>query len=471
MAKAAVLGGSLAGLAAGIALARRGWDVVVVERDRGPDSLEPETVFTDWARPHVPQFRQPHALFARTRRELEAHLPDAIGQLADFGIAVVNPFKRAAPPEMWTAEDDDYGMFFARRSAIELVLRQLAERQSGLVLAAPATAVGLLAERSQRRLRVTGLRLGDGAEVAADVVVDAGGRRSPVRRWLAEMGTHVAIQVQDCAMTYHSRHYRTRSRSSPPGGGPSAVELDRLTILSFTGDNDTFAVAALVSPDLADLDALRHEWAFDAAIRAVPGIRDLVDVEAATPLTPVATMSGHKNVLVGYRVGDEALVDGLLPVGDALCTTSPEHGWGVSMALSHAFAAAASAAEYPTDPRACAERYLFETAADVAASFEESAAKDRIRLYRWRGEPVPEHDRANADRHELLEAVFRGALEHPALGRAVLRRMSLLDGWNNTLDDPVVLERAQRIRLRGGGPSPAVTSAEVVDTIRSVRPA
>ena len=54
-------------------------------------------------------------------------------------------------------------------------------------------------------------------------------------------------------------------------------------------------------------------------------------------------MAGHQNVRRHYVVDGEPLVRGLLPVGDSLCTTNPQYGWGASMALTYAFAAVSAA--------------------------------------------------------------------------------------------------------------------------------
>ena len=42
-------------------------------------------------------------------------------------------------------------------------------------------------------------------------------------------------------------------------------------------------------------------------------------------------MTGHQNVRRHVVVAGEPLAHSLLPVGDSLCTTNPQYGWGASM--------------------------------------------------------------------------------------------------------------------------------------------
>jgi glycine/D-amino acid oxidase-like deaminating enzyme len=55
-----VVGGGLSGLAAALLLARRGHRVTLVERDADTPRGGPDQVFSDLARPGVPQARHPH---------------------------------------------------------------------------------------------------------------------------------------------------------------------------------------------------------------------------------------------------------------------------------------------------------------------------------------------------------------------------------------------------------------------------
>src|SRR2546428_4681944 len=67
---AVVLGGGLAGLAAARLLRRHFPRVVVLERDRRPETAEPEDAFASWERRGGAHVRPPHPLLARLPRLL-----------------------------------------------------------------------------------------------------------------------------------------------------------------------------------------------------------------------------------------------------------------------------------------------------------------------------------------------------------------------------------------------------------------
>jgi hypothetical protein len=113
------------------------------------------------------------------------------------------------------------------------------------------------------------------------------------------------------------------------------------------------------------------------------------------------------------------------------------------MALTYAFAAVAAAAEHAGDLEATALAYDDAVRDEADAVYRESAAMDRVRLYRWQGDEVPEWDRAEVERQELIACIAAGALRDPVLGRALLRRQGLLEQPSTVLDDPLVVERAR----------------------------
>jgi hypothetical protein len=96
---------------------------------------------------------------------------------------------------------------------------------------------------------------------------------------------------------------------------------------------------------------LREPSVFEAIAREVRMFAPWVDEENGTTLHSPEMMSGNRNRRWRYLAGGQPAVLGLLPVGDALCSTNPFYGWGASLALPHAFAAAAAIAEYRLDLR------------------------------------------------------------------------------------------------------------------------
>jgi 2-polyprenyl-6-methoxyphenol hydroxylase-like FAD-dependent oxidoreductase len=447
--RAAVLGGGVAGLASAIALAREGWSVTVVERDAGPDpGSDGDGAFQTWTRPGVPQFRQAHGFSARARNLLLARIPDAVDAMRADGVEELNIFRLLAPPELWREEDDEFTGLLTRRPGFELPLRRIAEAEPGVDLRSPAAAAGLTyGEPIDGVPRVTGLRLESGETVEADVVLDCGGRRSPALRWLAaDTGVAIAEDVEDCDTMYLTRYYRLKP------GAPLAMamvfglrgELEGVAFGGFPGDHDTFALTVFVMPDDTDVRVLREPWAFDALVASIPLTAPWGDPANTEPLGDPQVMAGHHNARRRPIVDGRPAVAGVLLVGDSLCTTNPQYGWGASMALTYAFAAVDAIVAHADDPMAVAAAYDAAVGGEADAVYEESAATDRARRYRWRGLEVPEWDRASVERQNLIgEGLARGATRDPVLGRAFLRRTNLLDPPSAAFEDPEVEANAR----------------------------
>ena len=161
-------------------------------------------------------------------------------------------------------------------------------------------------------------------------------------------------------------------------------------------------------------------------------------------------------------------------MGDALCTTNPVYGWGASMALTYAFAAVEAADAFPGDGEAVALAYDDAVRDEADGVYRESAAMDRARGYRWRGEAVPAWDQDEVDRQDLIACVAAGALRDPVLGRAMLRRMNLLEAPTAVLDDPLVAARAwhtQAILAAKAATPRGPTRGDLLEHLASAAPA
>lgn len=447
--RAVVIGGSIAGLASAVGLARRGWQVDVIEHDVAPDGGSADDAFVSWDRPGVPQFRQPHGFSARARTLLLEHIPEVVDRLLADGIPELNFFKELAPPELWEEGDDAFTGLWSRRPGFELALRRVAEAEPGVTLHCPAAAAGLLYDAATGgQPNVIGVRLADGAELAGDVVLDCGGRRTPVLGWLAnDHDLEIPEDVQDCKAAYYTRHYRQSptSEMSQLWLVGAAVPLDRVTAVPFSGDNGAFGIGLFADPADKELRLLRHDWAFEAVVESIPSLAPWVAPDNAEPINSTSSMAGHQNVRRHFVVDGEPLVHGLLPVGDSLCTTNPQYGWGASMAMTYAFAAVESAEAHGAtgDRDELALSYHEAVRAEADGVYRESAAMDRLRIYEWDGVDIPAEDQAEMDRQTLLRGVMAGATRDPVLGRALLRRMGLVEPPEKVLDDPEVAAHAQ----------------------------
>ena len=371
-----VVGGGVAGLATAVQLGRAGHTVTVIERDDTPMPETADEAF-EWNRRGAPQVRHSHAFLARLRNLLRDHQPDILDALLAEGATEMR-FGDGLPPGMEFAPepgDDDLVMIACRRTTFEWVLRRAALAEANVTIRTGVAAVGLVTDPL-----VTGVRLDDGTELAADLVVAANGRRSAVADWLAEIGARpVAETVEDTGIVYASRFYRLLPDAElPPRTGPIGGDLGYVKYGTFVGDNRTFSITLAVPTDDDELRRrLADPVAFDAAARSLPATAPWLDGRAE-PLTPeVHMMAGLLNKWSDYVVDGEPAAIGLVPVGDAVLCTNPLYGRGCSTAYWSAHLLARAIADHGDDVRAAAVAYDDALRAEIHPWYRSSVEQDR----------------------------------------------------------------------------------------------
>lgn len=382
-----VVGGGVAGLATALQLGRAGHEVTVIERDDTPMPATADEAF-EWNRRGAPQVRHSHAFLARLRNLLRDHQPDILEALLAEGATEMR-FGDGVPSEMeFTPEpgDDDLVMIACRRTTFEWVLRRAALCEANVTIRTGVAAIGLLHEPTgpsagpQTDLLVTGVRLDDGTDLAADLVVAANGRRSAVAEWLAQIGAReITETVEDTGIVYASRFYRLRPDAElPPRTGPIGGDLGYVKYGTFVGDNRTFSITLAVPSDDDELRRrLSDAAAFDAAARSLPATAPWLDGRAE-PLTPdVHMMAGLLNKWSDYVVDGEPAAVGLVPVGDAVLCTNPLYGRGCSTAYWSAHLLAAAIAEHPDDVRPASVAYDEALRSQIHPWYRSSVEQDR----------------------------------------------------------------------------------------------
>lgn len=444
MKRIVVMGAGVGGLGTALGLARRGHTVTVVDRDPGPEAETCLGSFSHWNRKRVPQFRQPHAFHQLTRNLLVEHAPDVLEALLAGGATEANVFHTMVPPELREPDDDQFTGLSVRRPPFEFALRRAVEAEANVELR-PSTTVEALELSTNGERRVAGVRLEGGERLDADVVVDAAGRRSPTERWLADLGVELPRSEQSCNMTYYTRYFEQAPDSELDRNllmaGPQGDHGNCLGAALFSGDNRSYAIFFGAAPWDQDLKVLRQEQPFMALARALPVTAAWAG--AGEPVTPVMVMSGHQNL---YRHWDRArgVPVGLVPVGDAVCTTNPTFGWGASQALSMAFAAVEAIDSCGDD--APLPRYLDAISDRAHAYYRTSAAEDRMRTYRWKGEPVPEDDALWSERNDLLMWGLLPAMRRDMyVLRAMMRRIGMIDHPDAIWEDERALSIARDV--------------------------
>ena len=360
-----IVGAGPTGLYLGIALARRGQQVSVVDRDKGPNGS------AWWERKGVMQFHHPHAFRLQVLAALQAEMPEVVdGLMAAGAVPIPSP--------------DRSGRLLGvrcRRQTFERVLRAAAESQPGLSL-----TIGHADAVISRNGHAAGVTV-DGQELEADLVIDASGRAGRLTRALrprAEGG--------DCGIAYVSRQYQLLPGAEP---GPMNAPIGMLLgypgylVIVFPHDNGTLSTLIARASTDRDLVGLRSERVFEAAARAIPALATWTEPDRARPITPMLPGGRLYNSYRGQL--DEAgrvVLDGLIFVGDAVCTTNPTAGRGVATSMMQAQQLLGLLDEHGRDFTSCALAFDRWCEQNIKPWFADHVHWDRQLQCRWAGADV-----------------------------------------------------------------------------------
>jgi 2-polyprenyl-6-methoxyphenol hydroxylase-like FAD-dependent oxidoreductase len=442
--KIAIVGGAAAGVLASLMLGRAGHEVVVLEQDRLEPAPDVESAAASAFRPTAPQIVQPHILGARGRELLLQRLPDVYGALLAAGVSEA-PVATQLPASLsdtaaWPG-DERLTMLMTRRSTIDWVLQRVILAEPGVTLRCGVRVTGLLTVPG-RPPRVTGVRTSQG-DLAADLVIDATGRRSPIDRWLGEAGARpTATWQSECGLAYFSRHYRLRRAADLPGVPTTRMVagLEEVTVGIWGADNGTILLALV--PLAADrrFRAVKHPEVFTAVLGAVPACAEWLDV--LDPISGVFPMAGLHNTMRRLVVDGVPVATGLHAVGDSVCTTNPTFGRGLSLALSGAADLLDTIQKHADDGPAQALE-LDRLAADhVVPFYQDQAAVDFARLAMLRhavfGAPAPDAAPVIPDRVTYAQ-VCAAAPFDPAVFRAFWEIQGMIRRPDEVYTDPHVV--------------------------------
>ncbi|MBB2992707.1 flavin-dependent dehydrogenase [Mycolicibacterium iranicum] len=414
-----VVGAGPAGLFTAISLARRGRSVLVVDRDPGPTGPD------EWRRRGVMQFAHSHTFRAPAIEALQQEIPDALVAMRRAGATIA------------TATDGAAAALRIRREVFERVLRDVASAQRRLTMVtghvdAVLTSAG----------RAVGVRVG-GAEAHAGLVIDASGRTGrALRDGRVGDGTGRRavgmVEGSPCGAAYVSRQYRLRDGADPgPVNSPIGLSLTLRGYFAvmFLHEGRTFSVTITHGGTDSRLHRLRHPALYEAAVRAIPGLAEWIDPARAEPLTPVLPGGRLYNTYRAQVDGSgQPVLPGLVAVGDAVCTTTPLAGRGVSLAFLQARRLVEILAAH-RDPAAATVEFDAWCRTDIRPWYLDHVAADGDRLRRWSGGDV------DLTRPLPSDLVVAAAAADPGLGPAVAPydRMSALP---SSLDAPQARARA-----------------------------
>lgn len=433
-----VVGSGVGGLSSALMLARNGHRVTVLDQDPAPAAEDVEAAF-DADRRGAPQVHQTHGFLARLVVELRRNLPDVLDALLAAGGVTMPTTADLGEPQ---PGDDDLRVIILRRTTLDWVLRQAALAEPSLDLVADRPVTGLLGAvaTADAPAVVSGVRTA-GADMVADAVVVASGRRSPLDTWLAELGVELDQTVIESGLMYVSRWYRT-----PPG---TSIELDPklggdlgfVKYLAVPGDGNTVSVTlAIQSEDRLLRRALSEGDAFDEACRSLPGPDAVFADNDLTPIGDVRPMGALLNRRRRFLTDDgDPVALGLHAVGDAHTCTNPLYGRGCSLAAAQAALLAAADRDHPGDALRRARSYEQASIREVEPWFDVSVQMDRMGA-----DPAGAAGLGNGD-GKGLAAIFVAAATDPVIGRGLARFWNLMSTPAELMSDQAFLHRAMEV--------------------------
>ena len=463
MADVIVIGGGVAGLCGSLLLARDGHRVRLLERDPAPPPATAADAWASWERRGVNQFRLLHYFLPRFRQTIEAELPDVVAALDADGALRTNPVM-AMPAEFnggVRPDDERFTAITGRRPVVEAAIARVVAAEPGIEVLRGTAVRGLLTGEPEQAgvPHVVGVVTDDGEELAADLVVDASGRRSALPRWLTDLGARAPDEdVADSGFIYYGRHFRSADGSLPFAFGPPLQPYDSISLLMLPADNGTWSVAIISSAADPTLRAARDVETWERIIKSYPLVAHWLDGEPLTGVDVVAKIEDRRRT---FWLDGAPVATGLVGVADAWACTNPSVGRGASIGLLHVVELRELLREVPVDAGVDIARGWEErTEAVVAPLVDDTLEFDRHRLAEIDAQIAEVPYETDDPGWKLGEALRTSAARDPDLLRAYAAVGSLLERGVDVLSKPGIAERA--IELASDEPAPGPTRAELV---------
>lgn len=303
---------------------------------------------------------------------------------------------------------------------------------------------------SDGRRRVTGVRLRD-AELPADLVIGAMGRRSPLPGWLAAIGvTAPAEDSEDLGFVYYGRYFQSATGTRLTAG---LFHYDCYSVLILPSDRGTWSATLVTSARDHALRPLHEEANFTKLVGACPMHAPVLDLEPISGMVAAAGISDRRRQLAA---GGTRVATGVLTVGDSWACTNPSLGRGMTIGLMHAAVTAKAVAEHIADPVALAVGHDRLTTERILPWYHAATQLDRQRAVQVaaaiEGRPPAPPPPGNPVA-ELMRDVAVAMRTDPDMFGAFIETVYLLALPQDLLARPGFAERASEL---AGGQAPAL---------------
>ncbi|AFC45195.1 MULTISPECIES: FAD-dependent oxidoreductase [Mycobacterium] len=431
---AVVLGGSIAGLMAARVLADYYTTVTVVERDVLPERPV--------ARRGVPHGPSPHIPQVRATQTMEELFPGLLDELVAMGARV---WKDGDLSRIWMSfaghkflqsgtipDPETVIKYYVNRPLLEWCIGRRARHIPNIEFLVGHDAVRLTS--TPARNRITGVvtaQRDSGAEriLAADLVVDATGRGSRTPVFLDDLGyrrpheDELMVHAAYASTLLHVppgtlREYMAVSGALP--GRPTGFAM-------FAGENDTYMVGMQMmagGQPPSDHDSLLARLAEVAPAHVVEAVR------RAEPLGPLRQ---HRFPANRWRRYDKltAMPQGLIVIGDAMCSFNPVYGQGMSIAAVEALILRTCLERGDRDLQ---RRYFRAAAREIRTAWQAAVGAD-LTLPQIQG-PRPLSMRIT---NAYLRRVMAAAETDPVVVQQFMRLIGMVDRPSRLLRPSMVL--------------------------------
>jgi 2-polyprenyl-6-methoxyphenol hydroxylase-like FAD-dependent oxidoreductase len=390
---AVVIGGSIAGLMTARVLAHYFGTVTVIERDH----IEPHPALHK----SIPQGSHLHAILLGGQQVMATLYPGFLARLDELGsvrcrageqFVVYLPSGKAYTFSGSVREPRDLGIdsYCQSRGLLEYCVRQCTLENTNIRFWSECVVDGLLSRGSY----VEGVRCrndGGSDNVAADLVIDAGGRGSHAPRWLDDLGFELPSETTiGVDFAYSSTKFRIPD------------DYDRCErLIAVTGPAPDFPNAGIMEIIEGDTWHVtlagrfgnyppRDESGFFNYAKTLPTTKLYDLIKAAERVSDITSYRFPTSVWRHYE-RLQAFPDGFVVLGDAIASFNPFYGQGMSSAALQVKALQDLLGERAADGRGLAGLGLefFLKAAEVVANPWTLAANLDLAFPKTEGERPP----------------------------------------------------------------------------------